>query len=310
MTRPLLRTGAVTALTAVLVALATPPTAGGDGQSPADLSPAELLPPCPPASAATRAPGAPPSLDLPSLGDPTACRAEPTRVEPAGAGLPPAPRPGYHHLGATTAGTWSGILGRLTVRDTGVRAGSFDFVATRFLAKQREAGSGGLTWLEVGWAETGWSGEGAARVYAFDSEAMSWVFFDEYPLRDGDQVWVYLHSGLQDRAGGTVTWQAWLWWGERWRLLAAPELPMAEAARLEQYVEVHLDPRGGRLPFPVPPIQVDQVRLAAAPGAPLVSWGPEQVPTVTPRASTHYCLAWQQPYHAWSAGDCPTTVQG
>ena len=60
---------------------------------------------------------------------------------------PPVPQPGYHHLGATTDGGWSGVLGRLTVDDPGVRAGTFDFVATRFMAKASTAT--GVKWLEL-----------------------------------------------------------------------------------------------------------------------------------------------------------------
>src|SRR2546429_9958886 len=71
---------------------------------------------------------------------------------------PPLPQPGYHHLGATTAGTWAGVLGQFAVRETGVRAGTFDFVATRFMAKASTPA--GTKWLEAGWGQTGWSGNG------------------------------------------------------------------------------------------------------------------------------------------------------
>lgn len=287
MFRPSVRTSArttaraslVAGITVLLLGLAAPPTAGGE---------AGRLPPCPPAGAAGGAPAHPPAL-----ADPAACRAEPTRVEPAG--VLPVPRPGYHHLGATTAEQWNGIQGRLGVRSTGVRAGTRDFVATRFLAVREPAG-GGLAWLEVGWATTGWSPDQAPRVYAFDSASMSWSFFDDYLLHDGDQIWVHLHA----EAGG---WRAWLWWGGRWRLLSAPDLPTGgQEARLEQYVEVHRD--GAGPPVAVPPVQVDQVQVATA-GGQLVPWRPDRVATVGPALSGDYCLTWQHQFDAWSAGDCP-----
>jgi hypothetical protein len=282
-------------LTAGLLFLGAPPTAGGE-QDP-------LLPDCPRGTAkSTAAPPAPPSLD-----DPTACQARPSRVERAAIdGLPvpvassePRDRDRYQHLGVTTAGEWAAIVGRLAVRDPGVRAGSYDFVAARFMAK-RGTGGGRIAWLEAGWAETGWSGRGAQRIYAFDSAGMSWLFFDDYRIHDGDHVWVYLNQGPE-------RWQAWLWWSDRWQLLASAALPAGGGALLEQYVEVHQARAGA--PLPVPSIRVDQVRVGATPDGPLASWRAEQVPTVPPLRTGGYCLDWETRYDAWSAGDCPVTVQ-
>lgn len=267
----------------------------------------DALPRCPspqPESVASPESVAPPRT-VPSVADPSACRARPTRVEPTGAGRLPVPQPGYHHLGATTTGEWAGVLGRLGVRDPAVRAGAFDFVATRFLAR-RGVGNGRVAWLEVGWAETGWGAAGRQRIYTFDSVAMAWTFFDEYEIGDGDRIWVYLHS---DTEAGRPVWRAWLWWGQRWRLLAAPALPLRDRARLEQYVEVHRDGPGPAVR--VPPIRIDQVRVATDPGSDrLRPWRPETVPTGTLPTPADYCLSWEQEYHAWSAGDCPATVQG
>lgn len=300
--RPVLPATAVAALAAVLVLLTAPPTTGGELPALVDG-----LPPCPagppalgPASSA--APTAP--TTVPTAGDPTACRAEPSQVEPADAGQLPVPRPGYHHLGATTVDEWSGVLGRFTIRDPAVRAGSFDFVATRFMAK-RGVGNGHVGWLEVGWAETGWSGRGAQRLYTFDSEAKSWQFFDDFRLGDGDQVWVHLNSAPDESA-----WRAWLWWGGRWRLLAAPQLPIGGQAKLEQYVEVHLDREAGGASISVPPIQVDNVQVRAVPDGPFESWRADRVATLAPPATIGYCLDWQVRFDTWSAGDCPATVQG
>jgi len=332
--RFVLRTAGVAVLTAGLVLVATPPTAQGEwGGAPA-------LPPCPTATpghpAADQPPGAVPPEGVPPEGVPpevwaaspgplappgaAACRAVPTSVEAAAAGVP-TPRPGYHHLGATTVEpAWSGLFGRLSVRDTGVRRGTYDFVATRLMAK-RATGPGRVAWLEVGWAETGWSGGGAQRLYTFDTNAMSWVFYDQYDIGDGDEIWVYLHT---DTDAPRPQWQAWLWWDGRWHLLTAQELPLTGRAQLEQYVEVHVDHGpadwpGGRIAGPrarprpraiaVPPIRVDQVRVKTAPDGVLRPWSAGAVATTGPGAPDTYCLVWHRAYDAWSAGDCAATVQ-
>lgn len=296
--RSVVSAAAVAAVSGFLVGFAAPPTSGGEWSTAADR-----LPACP-SGLAARAGQADPT-GLPAVGEPGACQARPTGVEPAGDGALPLPRPGYHHLGATTVDGWSGVLGRLTVRDPGVRAGSHDFVAARFLARQ-ELGGGRVAWLEVGWVETGWSGGGAQRVYTFDSQARSWVFFDDYPLADGDRIWVYLHSEVEN---GRVGWRAWLWWADRWQLLAAPEeLPVPDRARLEQYLEVHQDRPGPAIP--VPPVTVDQVRVRDEPDRPLQPWRADRVPTGSREPGPDYCLAWQHRYDSWSAGDCAATVQG
>ncbi|HEY8452563.1 MAG TPA: hypothetical protein VIL54_10240 [Natronosporangium sp.] len=296
MTSPRLAVPVATALLLFLF-LPVPPTAGGE------LALDHELPVCPAGAApsAGAADPASPPPSLPSLDHPAACRAEPTRVEPVtGTGLPvPRPGSGYHHLGATTVGEWAGVLGRLAVVDPAIRPDSYDFVATRFMAK-RGTEHGKVVWLEVGWAETGWSGAGRQRIYTFDSTAMSWRFFDDYRIGDRDQVWVYLH-------GGPADWRAWLWWDGRWRLLAAPDLPLAGPARVEQYVEVHQDRPGRRIS--VPPIQVDEVRVQTSPDGELARWRAEWVPTVAQAAGGGYCLAWQTRYDTWSAGDCDATVQ-
>lgn len=284
MARSVLHSAAVVSLATALIGLAAPTTA--DGESTAGLPP---CPAAPPGAADATAP-----TTVPSRVDPAACRARATRVEPASGRLP-VPEPGYHHLGGTTSGQWSGVMGRLGVRDTGVRTDTFDFVAARFMAKRGD-GAGGTDWLEVGWTDAGWSGDGTPRIYTFDSDGMSWVFYDEYELREGDQVWIYLHSD-------GPTWQAWLWWDERWQLLAAPEaVSLGTRARVEQYVEVHLDPAQDG-PVSVPPVPVDGVHLQAEPGGELQRWR-DQVPTVVPDGPDDYCLVWQQRFDDWSAGDC------
>ncbi|MGH3681286.1 MAG: hypothetical protein ACRDT2_13715, partial [Natronosporangium sp.] len=184
-----------------------------------------------------------------------------------------------------------------------VPAGSYDFVAARFMAKQ-QLGGGEVAWLEAGWAETGWSGGGAQRIYTFDSRARAWAFFDDYPIADGDRIWISLHS---DTEAGLPRWRAWLWWGQRWRLLSAPELPMPGRALLEQYLEVHQDRPGP--PIRIPPVAVDRVRVRDDPAGRTERWRPDRVPTVSSIPSTDYCLAWQHQFDSWSAGDCAVTVQ-
>jgi hypothetical protein len=213
---------------------------------------------------------------------------------PAG---PPRPAPGYHHLGATTDGTWSGVLGRMTVRDPAVRAGSFDFVATRFMIKA-STGSG-VKWLEAGWAETGWAGGGRQRVYTFDTDTNRWTFYDQYPIADGDRVWIDLETS---QTGTVPTWAAWLWWGNAWHLLTQQRLPVTDHATVEQYVEVYIDPlRGGSLH--VPPIEVDNVQVKSSPTGRMRYWT-RSVPTTPGSGADSYCLNWQASYDTWSAGTC------
>lgn len=212
----------------------------------------------------------------------------------------PRPMPGYHHLGATTSGHWSGIVGRLAVRDPGVRPGTHDFVATRFMVK-REAVEG-TAWLEAGWAETGWGGDGRQRIYTFDSNRNAWTFYDQFRLRDGDQVWLYLSAAPAPRTESTVSWRAWLWWEGGWHLLTSQDLPLGSAARMEQYVEVFVDQRGGGREYPVPPIAVDRVQLRSDGGG-LRRWA-EAVPTSAGVGWGRYCVRWWSRFDRWLAGDC------
>lgn len=205
----------------------------------------------------------------------------------------PGPGPGYHHLGATSVGTYGGVLGRLTVTDPGVRQGTFDFVAARFMAK---ADAGGAThWLEAGWAETGWAGGGKQRIYTFDTVRDSWTFHDGYPVKPGDRIWIYVEVG-QDTT-------AWLWWGDGWHLLTTVALPFGGGAQVEQYVEVYVDPaRGGTVPLPRTAVDNVQVKTPAG----LRYWRDGDVPTAASPGGDGYCLGWQVAYDTWSAGDCTT----
>src|SRR5262245_56488089 len=86
--------------------------------------------------ASTHPPTAPPSLRSPKV-----CRARVSLMQRAVV----VPVPGYHHLGATTAGGWSGVLARLEVVDAQVRPDTFDFLAARVMAKA-DTGNG-IAWL-------------------------------------------------------------------------------------------------------------------------------------------------------------------
>jgi hypothetical protein len=281
---------------------------------------AERLPACAPAAASVRPPTGPAGLD-----DPTACRLLTRVTESSGPPRENAPATGgersaagYRHLGASTAGEWAGVSGRLTVSDPEVRAGTYDFVAARFMAKRR-LDTGTVAWLEVGWAETGWSGGGRQRIYTYDTNGRTWRFYDEFPLSPGDQVWLDVHA---DADG---VWQAWLWWDDRWNLLSAETLPIGATAQLEQYVELHADPkRPARLT--VPPVAVAEVHLMAPDGVGTQHdagarhdgahpWR-EDVDTLTGDAAQDrgagLCLDWTTRYDTWSAGSCPpdTTAPG
>lgn len=280
-------------VTAVLVALGAMPAAPGTVATAA--VPHSGPPEC--ASAETHVQ---PSADPPAPGGPPACRAHPSRVLVTDHRLP-RPAPGYHHLGATSSGEWSGILGRLTVRDAGVRPGTHDFVATRFMAKRQVPGR--IAWLEVGWAETGWSGAGRQRIYTYDTNRNAWRFYDQYAVHAGDHIWIYLHTQV---SGVRTVWQAWLWWGDGWQLLAAEELPLGGQTRVEQYVEVFVDPRQGGPGFAVPPVSLDNVQVKTAPDGGLRAWR-EDVSTAPTGSGERYCVDWHTHFDTWSAGDCPTT---
>jgi hypothetical protein len=178
-----------------------------------------------------------------------------------------------------------------------VRAGTRDFVAARLLAKREAAGR--IAWLEAGWAETGWGGDGRQRVYTYDTLRNAWTFHDRYPLRPGDEVWLYLHAHP-----GDSLWRAWLRWGGAWHLLTTEGLPLGATARVEQYVEVHIDHRHGADGFRVPPVAIDGVQVRTGADGGLRPWLGD-VPTSAGPERGRYCVHWRRRYDTWTAGDCP-----
>ncbi len=213
----------------------------------------------------------------------------------------PAPEAGYHHLGATTQGSWAGVRGRMTVTNPAVRPGSYDFVATRFMAKSDTPG--GARWLEAGWAETGWAGEGRQRVYTFDTNANTWTFYDQYPLAPGEQIWISLAATATPDPAGQAMWSAWLWWRGGWHLLTAQPLRIGVQATLEQYVEVYVDPaRGGTVTVPM--VSLADVTLAAYPGAAPRPWTGDTVASQPGSDMGGYCVDQRQSWQDWSAGSC------
>jgi len=231
-----------------------------------------------------------PPVEPPSLRSPKVCRAHVSLTQHAVV----VPTPGYHHLGATTAGGWSGVLARFEVVDSQVRPGTFDFLAARVMAKA-DTGKG-IAWLEAGWTETGWGGDGRQRIYTYDTNGDAWSFYDEYDIKPGDRIWIYLQT---EQDGPTPAWQAWLWWGDEWHLLTSQALPLTGSARIEQYAEVHTDD-----PFEVPSLHVDNVALKAGPRGALRPWD-ASVPTGAGVSNGPYCLDWTDKYSTWSAGTCP-----
>lgn len=251
--------------------------------------------------------GTPPSSRPPTAPPPTrpwdaGCVAEPTSTgggtgsQPGGGtGGSPEDATGYHHLGALTNSGWAGVLGEVTVRHTGVRPNSEDFVATRFMAR---GDTGGQTrWLEVGWSEAGWQ-PGGPRLYTYDTNRNQWAYYNQYQLTDGMPIWLALDSnGATERSGST--WDAWLWWNNQWNLLTSQQLPIPASTNLEQFVEVYDDPQraGG---FAVPPVRVDDVELDQL-GGDYQPWS-DDVDTQTNPADPGYCLDWRTRYDAWTAG--------
>jgi hypothetical protein len=264
---------------------------------------AKDLPVCNPKSASTAPPAGPPKVTSARAcraGDKKVQKASGRKTREAGAAVGGRSAPGYTHLGAGTADEWAGVSGRIAVTDSAVRRNTYDFVASRFMAKQPRA-DGGVEWLEAGWAETGWSGAGRQRIYTFDTNTWSWRFHDQYVLRPGDRIWLDL------RAGTDGSWNAWLWWDNRWNLLASERLPLGRTAQIEQYVELHVDPRKPAR-VTVPPVTVDNVRLLDDGDARM--WR-NDVDTLTdddePQgrgAGGGLCLNWITRYDTWSAGNC------
>ncbi|MEU4238944.1 hypothetical protein [Actinoplanes sp. NPDC026619] len=295
--------GVLVAITAVTAPAASAPRVVAK-PTPAVRS-AVPLPPCPAGRASTRPPTAPAGP-----GTPGACRAGGRIVESGVqlsrpvSGVTPS---GYHHLGANSAGEWSGVSGRISVVDASIRPGSYDFIAARFMAK-RNMGGGQISWLEAGWAKTGWASPTRQHIYTFNTNTRTWQFYDQYTLRPGDRVWIDLHSD----ANGV--WAAWLWWSNRWNLLTAQRLPIGPSAMIEQYVEVHVDSsRPTRVD--VPEVTVDNVQLRPADGGAARYWRAD-VPTLTgydagqQQRTGGFCLNWVNRYDTWTAGDCSDGVAG
>lgn len=286
------RTGAAAAL---LPLLAGPVAAA------LDTARANTPRPCP----VTGAPSThPPRPGSPGSTADRACRAAPTEVR--GGHVPTRPRhgraedaTGYRHLGAVTGTDYAGIAGRLAVTDPGVRGGSNDFVAARFMALGTVDGRG--QWLEAGWTEDGWLNDDAQHVYTYNTNTMRWSYYNQYPIKPGDRIRLVLQSGDSTEKG--TTWRAWLWWDNRWNLLDQQRLPIGERTAIEQYVEVYLDPsRSGG--YRLPATGVTDVALQPASGRRFTGWRDPTVRTSESASYPGYCVAWRDRHDDWSAASC------
>lgn len=268
----------------------------------------DRLPPGPPLPACrtgTEPPTSAPTA-LPDPGLASGCRAQSTRVESVARAVPgplrTQPSPGYHHLGGTSRDDYSGILGRIAVRDTGVRDASLDFVAARFMAKGFQK-DGAMAWLEAGWSETGWSASGKPHVYTYDTNSAAWSFYDQYQVADGDRIWIYLQSQPATEVGADPQWQAWLWWSDGWHLLTAQTLALATSTQIEQYVEVHADPKQTGA-IAVPAVMVDNVQLREPTTGGLRYWRSDVHTSTSDGDAAGYCVTWTTQYDTWSAATC------
>jgi hypothetical protein len=197
-------------------------------------------------------------------------------------------------------GPWTGVSGRLTVTDPGVRPGTYDFVAARFMARSGD----GTAWLEAGWSENGWLHDGRQHVYTYDTVSRKWAFYDQYPVAPGERVWLNVESA-RDVADGGWQWRAWLWWRGQWRLLTDEHLAIGPAATIEEYVEVYVDPAVGGA-IPLPPAGFDNVQLRDPAGSNHF-WREGPVPTGAGTGFGNYCLDWLTRYDTWSAASCAWT---
>ena len=140
---------------------------------------------------------------------------------------------------------------------------------------------------------------GEERIYTFDTNTLTWTFYDQYPIKPGDEVWIELAA---TGTGASAPWEAWLWWHGAWHLLTTQSLPISEHATIEEYVEVYVDPaRGGTLP--VPPVEVDNVQLKPDPGGAFRYWT-DAVASSPGADADDYCVDFTQPYDTWHAGSC------
>jgi hypothetical protein len=130
---------------------------------------------------------------------------------------------------------------------------------------------------------------------------MRWSFYDQYEVRPGDRIYLALQAGAAAKGG--TTWNAWLWWDDRWNLLAAPVLPFGPRTRMEEYVEVYVDPaQGGG--YPVPAVDVDDVTVQPRPGDGFTPWRDPAVPTTESAPYDGYCVDWRTRWSDWAARTC------
>jgi hypothetical protein len=86
-------------------------------------------------------------------------------------------------------------------------------------------------WIQVGWSEVSWKPD-AQYVTEYDTEHNYWHFFYQYPLIVGHSYYFAI-STL-----GSGSWESWIWWNNRWNLLAQANIQLQSAERTGEFCEV------------------------------------------------------------------------
>lgn len=236
------------------------------------------------------------------------CQALPTAVLTDGpvrlpldpsAAAEPVPHAGYHHLGAQSSEQLAMVRPRLGVTNPGVRRGTWDFVASRVMAKEDYNGS--TRWLEAGWAEVGWRNDDQY-VYTFDTRDNEWKFYDQYNLASGSRFFAQIDSDSASTTRDT-NWRAWIWWNNAWNRLSVISLPIYREAFMEEYVEVYRDPNvAGH--FNLPSSDIDNVQVKESPSSSAVFWRNPPISTLEGSSIAPYCLTWDVKYDDFRAASC------
>jgi hypothetical protein len=87
------------------------------------------------------------------------------------------------------------------------------------------------SWIQVGWSEVSWKPD-TQYVTEYDTEHNAWRFYNQYPLIVGHSY--YFAISYQ----GSGSWASWIWWNNRWNLLAQANIQLQSDERTGEFCEV------------------------------------------------------------------------